>query len=236
MSSASNPNKQKFDLLEIKCDVSTGKFELSMSDLVAKRLVKIQKMIEHELEQLNQIRRFSPISKNSSNFVKAVRKARVNPYSKKLAFLAKIERLRLMKPARLELERVIGDMVHLKKWQYKTVAERKHNLTMIDAVFQEEYFTWRRKRDFKLGQKKRYDEFMENMNKNTLFFISSSIEDVYMFISRNLGFLKATTLNLLLNFGQLILNINDHDNNVTLLQSVRSCLGTRSWEAENDSG
>jgi nicotinic acid mononucleotide adenylyltransferase len=182
-----------------------------------KKLLKLKQIADFELEEIKEMRRFTPKNENSSALVLLMRKINSNPMTQKHEFLAKLSGIRST-TKREGLEELIVNILRLKKWKHKTEAEKKKKYDMVEKaendIRRAEYFQWRKKRDYRVSQEQKLQEFLKKKDQNTLFFLCRTIlEQIESFLELK-TILDLVKIGINIAFTKLCISINDHNNDV----------------------
>lgn len=205
---------------------------ITIADKVIRKLGLVKENLEREIDEINQLNNWKPSQLNAKDqLMMAAKQLRGdNQESLKMSFLAKIDRFRTGKTNWIKLEKSITSIVHKKKWAHKTENEKKNNLAMVEIHQNDknDYFRWRAKRDYKLDQKLKYEEFLEKIDTNQYFMYSRAIGEFSEMLLNAIKYLKFINFSSTIKLSELSVTLRDSNDDVinALHRSMRSCTST----------
>lgn len=192
--------------------IGTGDLDFLIDEKVTKKLCQVKEDLEREMDEISHMNNWAPSKYNTRDqFMRAAKQILVSPESMKIAFLSKLDSFRQGKVHWIELEKTIAGLVHTKKWGHKTENEKKNNLAMIEVHqnHKSDYFRWRAKRDYKIEQANRYNEFVQRMDENQYFMYSRMVGDFSEKLVHSLKYLRFINLESNIKLSKLRVTLRD---------------------------
>jgi DNA-binding phage protein len=153
--------------------IDLGEVYFTLSEVVTRKLVKLNKMFDFEVQAIKDMRRFTPRKQHSNVFVLLTKRLRTNEHLMKNEFLSKLNGIKLTsahhhKAEKLVMEVLITDDL-AKMFVAKGRVRRSRSRGQITKKTQLNYKDWRKKKDYQKTQQELLADFLESKDSDKLF-------------------------------------------------------------------
>lgn len=212
--------------MAITSQISTGDAKVTVSNKIASKLTTVRLNIEREMEEISHMNTWAPHGYEGSNqFIKAAKMVRQTDQSMRMSLLSKLDSFREGKGGWVRMYGIVTNFV-VKKVKNKRGESEKKTISDITEDIDDhksQYFKWRSKRDYKLAQEKKFNQFLEIMDTNPLFLYSRLLEDAESQLITALRYLRQISIDMKIKLSNITVDLIDDAENVSIEINAGGC-------------